>query len=91
MTCVETESAKPEAAAVDDAAHRTGRFVMGVTGWETLGVEIVQAIIWSCLALSVPLADVANNWIEIRGAVAAPVKSRVPAKQNLTDTAVETI
>jgi len=28
------------------------RFVMGTTGWETLGVEIVQAIIWSCLALS---------------------------------------
>lgn len=68
-----------------------GRFVMGVTGWETLGVEIVQAIIWSCLALSVPLADVANNWMEIRGAVSAPAKSRVPEKQNLTDTAVETI
>ena len=68
-----------------------GRFVMGVTGWETLGVEIVQAIIWSCLALSILLADVANNWMEIRVAVSAPVKSRVPAKQNLTDTAVETI
>src|SRR6476620_4138422 len=30
-----------------------GRFVMGTTGWETMGVEMVQAIIWSCLALSV--------------------------------------
>src|SRR4026209_1062730 len=39
-----------------------GRFVMGVTGWEALGVEIVQAIIWACLALSVPLADVAIHW-----------------------------
>lgn len=68
-----------------------GRFVMGVTGWETLGVEIVQAIIWSCLAMSILLADVANNWMEIRGAVSAQVKSRVPAKQDLTDTAVETI
>ena len=68
-----------------------GRFVMGVTGWETLGVEIVQAIIWSSLALSILLADVANNWMEIRSAVSAPVTSRVPAKQNLTDTAVETI
>jgi uncharacterized membrane protein len=38
------------------------RFVMGVTGWGALGIEIVQAIIWSCLALSVPLADVAIHW-----------------------------
>jgi hypothetical protein len=68
-----------------------GRFVGGVTGWETLGVEIVQAIIWSCLALSILLADVANNWMEIRGAVSAPVSSRVTTKQNLSDTAVETI
>jgi hypothetical protein len=28
-----------------------GRFVLGVTGWEALGVEIAQAIIWACLAL----------------------------------------
>ncbi len=68
-----------------------GRFVMGVTGWEPLGVEIVQAIIWSCLALSILLADVANNWMEIRAAVSASAKSRVAAKQNLADTVVETI
>jgi hypothetical protein len=57
-----------------------GRFVLGVTGWETLGVEIAQAIIWACLALSVPLADVAIHWKEIRSALStspAPVKSRV--------------
>ena len=53
-----------------------GRFVMGVTGWETLGVEIVQAIIWSCLALSVVFADIAINWKDIR-AVTVPVKPRV--------------
>ena len=60
-----------------------GRFVMGVTGWETLGVEIVQAIIWSCLALSVPLADIALNWKDLRSSVAVPVKARVPRKENL--------
>lgn len=54
-----------------------GRFVMGITGWETLGVEIVQAIIWSCLALSVPLADVAIHWKEIRSALTVGVKSGV--------------
>jgi uncharacterized membrane protein len=56
------------------------RLVMGVTGWETMGVEIVQAIIWSCLALSVVFADIAIHWKEIRSAVTVPVKSRVSNK-----------
>src|ERR1700752_3677485 len=54
-----------------------GRFVMGITGWELLGIEIVQAIIWGCLALSVPLADIALNWKELRN-VAVPLKPAVP-------------
>jgi len=53
---------------------------MGVTGWEALGVEIVQAIIWSCLALSVVLADFAIHWKEIRSAFSTRVRT-VPAKQ----------
>jgi hypothetical protein len=56
-----------------------GRFVLGVTGWEALGVEIVQAVIWACLALSVVLADVSIHWKEILSALSAspvPVKSR---------------
>lgn len=54
-----------------------GRFVLGVTGWEALGVEIVQAMIWSCLALSVVLADVSIHWKEIRSALTVPVRSRM--------------
>jgi hypothetical protein len=65
-----------------------GRFIMGVTGWEQLGVEIVQAIIWSCLAMSVLLADLANHWTEIRSALSAPVRSEAPAKQNVSERAV---
>ena len=65
-----------------------GRFVMGVTGWEILGVEIVQAIIWSCLALSVVLADVSIHWNEIRSALAIPVKSGVERKQAVPNNAV---
>lgn len=42
-----------------------GRFFLGITGWETLGVEIVQAVIWSCLVFSVALGDVAIHWREI--------------------------
>src|SRR5919206_622910 len=60
-----------------------GRFVLGVTGWETLGIEIVQAVIWSCLALSVPLADFALNWKDLRSRSAAGVKSTMPSKQNV--------
>ncbi|HVG17695.1 MAG TPA: DUF2306 domain-containing protein [Blastocatellia bacterium] len=67
-----------------------GRFIMGITGWEELGVEIVQAIIWSCLAMSVLLGDLANHWTEIVSALSAPARSSVPTKQNLPDGAVET-
>ena len=66
----------------------TGRFVMGVTGWETLGVEIVQAIIWSCLALSMVFADIAIHWKEIRSALTVPVKSPVTSKPSVTTNAV---
>lgn len=59
-----------------------GRFVMGITGWETLGVEIVQAIIWSCLALSLLLGDVAIHWREICAALSLTQKT--PAKRKET-------
>lgn len=61
----------------------TGRFVMGVTGWELLGVEIAQAIIWSCLALSLLMADIANNWREIRVSLAEPHRAHVPVNQTV--------
>lgn len=55
-----------------------GRFVLGVTGLETHGVEIVQAVIWSCLALSVPAADVALHWKDLRAASTVRVKPTAP-------------
>jgi len=64
------------------------RFFLGVTGWEKLGVEIVQAVIWSCMALSVPLADFALNWKELRSRSAASVKSALPSTQNMPERAV---
>jgi len=62
-----------------------GRFVMGITGWETLGVEIVQAIIWSCLALALVFADISLHWRELRSALSSPksVKSTVSNKQGV--------
>ena len=60
------------------------RFVMGVTGWEALGVEIVQAVIWSCLALSVVFADISIHWKEIRTALSRREKSNVTSKPPVT-------
>jgi len=60
------------------------RFVMGVTGWEALGVEIVQAVIWSCLALSVVFADISIHWKEIRSALSTRAKSNVTSKPSVT-------
>ena len=54
-----------------------GRFFLGITGWELLGIEIVQAIIWGCLALSVPLADIALSWKDLRN-VSIPARPAVP-------------
>jgi len=65
------------------------RFILGVTGWEALGVEIVQAVIWSCLAMSLLFADIINHWMEIRAAVKTQVKLPVPAKQAVLSGAVE--
>ena len=59
------------------------RFVMGVTGWERLGVEVVQAIIWSCLAMALVFADISIHWREIKSALSsARAKASVPTKQS---------
>jgi hypothetical protein len=42
-----------------------------------LGIEIVQAIIWSCLALSLLLGDVAIHWREICAAFSTTAKAPV--------------
>jgi uncharacterized membrane protein len=57
-----------------------GRFILGVTGLESAGVDIVQAVIWSCLALSVLSADVINDWYEIRLAASGRVRSPARAE-----------
>jgi hypothetical protein len=65
-----------------------GRFVLGVTGWETQGIEIAQAIIWACLALSVVLADVAIHWKEICYVLTVPVRSVAPRKPSVPKNAI---
>lgn len=65
------------------------RFILGVTGWEQLGVEMIQAIIWACLAMALLLGDVAIHWTEIRTLFSTQVKATAAAKQKLSDAAVE--
>ena len=60
-----------------------GRFVLGITGWEALGVEIVQAMIWSCLALSMVFADISIHWREIRSALSTRKKPDVIREETL--------
>jgi hypothetical protein len=64
------------------------RFIMGITGWEQLGGEIVQAIIWSCMAMALLLAEIANHWTEIRSVFSSPAKSKA-AKQSVSGGVVE--
>ena len=75
------------AAVVHGAGHRRrgdactslvffeGRLILGLTGLETADITIVQAVIWSCLALSVPVADVINDWAELRRTATVAVRS----------------
>lgn len=50
------------------------RLIGGVTGWET-NPQVIEVIIWTCLAASLLLADIANDWQGLRVAVAAPAPS----------------
>jgi len=84
------DSHKAWGGASAEPQDRSEKYPKPATGWEQLGVEIAQAIIWACLARSILLADVANNWVEMRAALTASIPVRVPAKPNLTDAVVET-
>lgn len=67
------------------------RFILGVTGWELLGVEMAQAIIWACLAMAVLLGDVAIYWKEIGNLFTTPARAKAPVKQNVPDSVIEVI
>jgi hypothetical protein len=51
------------------------RFILGVTGWETAGIAVTETTIWVCLAFSLLLADIANEWQGLRAAVSVPTAS----------------
>jgi uncharacterized membrane protein len=52
------------------------RVIGGVTGWENLGVEVNETIVWVCLACSVLLGDLVLQWQELRRARLVSAKTR---------------
>lgn len=60
------------------------RVGIGLTGAGAMGVEMVQAVIWTCLVAAVPVADVALHWKDLRSSVSKSTKHVVPQKQNVT-------
>lgn len=42
------------------------RVILGVTGWENLGGNTDETVVWVCLAFSVLLGDLAVQWQELR-------------------------
>jgi disulfide bond formation protein DsbB len=62
------------------------RFILGITGWELLGVEMVQAIIWACLAMAVLLGDVAIAWKDVGNLFVSRAETPASKQQNLPQT-----
>jgi uncharacterized membrane protein len=42
-----------------------GRVIGGVTGWENLGTQANETIVWACLAFSIFSADLVLEWQEL--------------------------
>ena len=44
------------------------RFILGVTGWDTLGIGVTETVTWVCLAVAILVGDLANQWHDKRAA-----------------------
>src|SRR5258708_4398376 len=58
-----------------------GRAILGVTGWERLGPEAIETVVWTCLVFAVLFADIVLQWQELRRPRSAPARAQaaVPA------------
>ena len=53
------------------------RVVLGVTGWEKLGVTVTETVVWGCLAFSILAADIVLQMQELWRS--RPIAARVAA------------
>jgi len=61
------------------------RVILGLTGWENLGIAATETVVWVCVAFAIPLADIVLQWqdfrrrrtieVEPKGRLAAAAKS----------------
>jgi uncharacterized membrane protein len=51
------------------------RVVGGITGWESLGERVNEAIVWGCLSFSLLLADFVIHWPELRRPRSLPARA----------------
>jgi len=62
------------------------RVILGVTGWDRpVNFATVEAVLWACLAFSVLLGDLANQWYELRSL--RPRTARTQAAQSVAASA----
>jgi uncharacterized membrane protein len=59
-----------------------GRMVLGVTHWEKTRPELTEAVIWSCITMSVFFADVVLQWQESRRS--RPIAAKVKVARELS-------
>jgi uncharacterized membrane protein len=50
------------------------RAVLGLTGWERLGIDVAETTVWCCLAFALVIGDIANDWYD-----AAPARTAAHA------------
>jgi uncharacterized membrane protein len=59
------------------------RLILGITGWDSPpSFAIAEIVVWTCVALSVLIADLANQWYELQSLRPRPAVSQrrpVPA------------
>jgi uncharacterized membrane protein len=55
------------------------RVILGITGWERLGLVVTETVVWVCLVFAVLLADVVLQWQELHLARPAPAKAQAQA------------
>jgi uncharacterized membrane protein len=52
------------------------RVILGITGWENLGAQVGETVVWACLGFSVFLADVVLQVQELRRTRAVLAKAQ---------------
>lgn len=66
--------------AVGPLVFMSVRVIIGVTGWENLGLATVQTAVWMCLAFAIPLADMVLQLQELPRARPALAKAAAGAR-----------